>query len=293
MDSPLLASVALPIAIATIMCSLGLALTPADFRRVLVAPRGVAIGMLNLALISPLLAIAMAELFALPPELAVGLVLLGASPGGMMANLLTHLAHGDTALSITMTAISSIASVVTVPLFLGLSSDHFGAGALGDISMPGVVALVFAITIVPVGIGMTLRRRWPARVAVAYPRVRTASLVLFALVVLAAIASEYDTVAENAAEVAGAALSLNLAAMTISFAVSKLARLDNRQSTAIALELGVHNSTLAIAVGASLTSEVTIPAAVYSSFMILTGGLFARAMSRRNAAVAVAEPVEL
>ncbi len=287
MDSPLLAEVLLPVAIAAIMGSLGLALTPADFRRVLVAPRGVAIGMLNLALISPLLAFAMAELFALPPELAVGLVLLGASPGGMLANMLTHLSRGDTALSITMTAISSVASVVTVPLFLGLSSDHFGAGELGDVSMPGVVALVFAITIVPVTIGMTLRQRWPERVAVAYPRVRAGSLALFGLVVVGAIASEYDTVAENVEAVAGAAVALNLAAMTISFAISRLARLDSRQATAIALELGVHNSTLAIAVGASLASELTIPAAVYSSFMVVSGGLFAWAMSRRNVAPAL------
>jgi BASS family bile acid:Na+ symporter len=283
MDSPLLTSVLLPAAIAVIMCSLGLTLTAADFRRVLTAPRGVAIGMLNLALISPLLAFAMAELFDLPPELAVGLVLLGASPGGMMANMLTHLSRGDTALSVTMTAISSVCAAITVPLFLGLSTDHFGATGLGDVSMPGVVARVLAITIVPVAIGMELRRRRPERVAAVYPRVRRISLALFGIVVLGAIASEYDTVAESLAEVAGAALALNVAAMTISFGISKLARLDDRQSTAIALELGIHNSALAIAVGASLAATVTIPAAVYSSFMLFTGGAFAWAMSRRNA----------
>jgi bile acid:Na+ symporter, BASS family len=265
------------------MCSLGLTLTRADFRRVLVAPRGVAIGMLNLALISPLLAFAMAELFGLPPELAVGLVLLGASPGGMMANMLTHLSRGDTALSVTMTAISSIGAAITVPLFLGLSTDHFDATGLGDVSMVGVVARVFAITVVPVAIGMELRRRWPQRVAVAYPRVRRISLAMFGLVVLGAIASEYDTVAESLADVAAAALALNLAAMTVSFAIARLGRLDDRQSTAIALELGIHNSALAIAVGAALAPEVTIPAAVYSSFMLFTGGAFAWAMSRRNA----------
>ena len=291
MDSPLLASVLLPVAIATIMCSLGLALTSADFRRVVTAPRGVAIGMLNLALISPLLAFAMAELFGLSPELAVGLVLLGASPGGMMANMLTHLARGDTALSVTMTAVSSIAAVVTVPLFLGLSTDHFGADDIGGVSMPGVVALVFAITIIPVAIGMGLRQRWPDRVAVAYPRARAASLALFGIVILGAIVSEHDTVTENAADVAGAAFALNLAAMSISFATSRLARLDDRQATAIALELGVHNATLAIAVGASLASELTIPAAVYSSFMLFTGGAFAWAMSRRNMVAAAVEPV--
>ena len=264
------------------MCSLGMTLTRADFRRVLTAPRGVAIGMLNLALISPLLAFAMAELFDLPPELAVGLVLLGASPGGMMANMLTHLSRGDTALSVTMTAISSVCAAITVPLFLGLSTEHFGAD-VGDVSMVGVVARVLAITIVPVALGMELKRRWPDRVDAAYPRVKRASLSLFAIVVLAAIASEHDTVSEHITEVAGAALALNVAAMAVSFTIAKLARLDDRQSTAISLELGVHNSALAIAVGASLASDVTIPAAIYSTFMLFTGGAFAWVMSRRNA----------
>jgi BASS family bile acid:Na+ symporter len=276
------------------MFGLGLTLTRDDFRRVLVAPRGVAIGMLNLALISPLLALAMAELFDLSPQLAVGLVLLGASPGGMMANMLTHLSRGDTALSVTMTAISSVGAAITVPLFLGLSTGHFGAD-VGDPSMLGVVLRVLAITVVPVAIGMELRRRRPRQVAAAYPRVQRISLSLFAVVVLGAIASEYDTVGENLADVAGAAIALNVAAMTISFTIAKLARLDDRQSTAIALELGIHNSALAIAVGASLAPDVTIPAAVYSSFMLFTGGAFAWAMSRRNARtdeVARAEPVE-
>jgi BASS family bile acid:Na+ symporter len=262
------------------MCSLGMTLTRADFRRVFEAPRGVLIGMLNLALISPLLAFAMAELFELPPELAVGLVLLGASPGGMMANMLTHFARGDTALSVTMTAVSSVGAAITVPLFLSLSTEHFGA-SVGDPSMLGVVARVLAITILPVTIGMELRRRRGEWVESVYPRVRRVSLSLFAIVVLGAIASEHDTVREHMAEVAGAALALNVAAMSLSFAISKVARLDDRQSTAIALELGIHNSALAIAVGASLASEVTIPAAVYSSFMLFTGGAFAWVMSRR------------
>jgi len=272
--------VLLPAAIAVIMCSLGLTLTREDFRRVLVAPRGVAIGMLNLALISPLLALAMASLFDLRPELAVGLVLLGASPGGMMANMLTHLSRGDTALSVTMTAISSVGAAITVPLFLGLATSHFGAD-VGDVGMAGVVARVLAITIVPVALGMELRRRWPQRVEAVYPRVRRLSLSLFAIVVLGAIVSENDTVRESLAEVAGAALALNVTAMTLSYGISKLARLDDRQSTAIALELGIHNSALAIAVGASLAADVAIPAAVYSTFMLFTGGAFAWAMSRR------------
>lgn len=281
MDSPFLVSVLLPAAIAVIMCTLGLTLTAADFRRVLSAPRAVSIGMLNLAVISPLLALTIAELFELPPELAVGLVLLGASPGGMMANMLTHLSHGDTALSVTMTALSSVGAMITVPLFLALAGDHFGASEVGDVAITGIVLRVFAITIVPVALGMYLRRRWPLQIEAAYPRARQISLALFALVVLGAIASEHDTVAANFADVAGAALALNLTAMLLSFTISKLARLGDRQATAIALELGIHNSALAIAVGASLADELSIPAAVYSTFMLATGGLFAYTMSRR------------
>jgi BASS family bile acid:Na+ symporter len=275
-------SVLLPAAIAVIMWSLGLTLTREDFRRVLIAPRGVAIGMLNMAIISPLLALGIAELFGLSPELAVGLVLLGASPGGMMANLLTHLARGDTALSVTMTAISSVGAMITVPLFIELSASHFGAADVGDVSMLGVVGRVFAITIVPVAIGMEMRRRNRTWVEAIYPRARRIALGIFAVVVLGAIASEYDTVVENLAEVAAAALALNLAAMALSFAISKLARLGDRQATAIALELGIHNSALAIAVGATLTDDVAVPAAVYATFMLFTGGAFAWTMSRRN-----------
>jgi BASS family bile acid:Na+ symporter len=284
MDSPLLTSFLLPAAIGVIMWSLGLTLTAADFRRVLVAPRGVLIGMLNLALISPLLALGIAELFALPPELAVGLVLLGASPGGMMANMLTHLARGDTALSVTMTAISSVGAMLTVPLFIELSANHFGAGSVGEVSMFGIVARVFAITIVPVAIGMEMRRRRPEKVAAIYPRVQRIALGVFALVVGGAIVSEHDTVVESLADVAAAAIALNVAAMIVSFSISKLARLDDRQATAISLELGIHNSALAIAVGVTLAEEVAIPAAVYATFMLFTGGAFAWAMSRRNAA---------
>jgi len=284
MDSPLITSFLLPGAIAVIMWTLGLTLTRDDFRRVLIAPRGVAIGMLNLALISPLLAVLMAELFGLPPELAVGLVLLGASPGGMMANMLTHLSRGDTALSVTMTAISSLGAMITVPLFLELSANHFDATTIGDAGMLGIVARVFAITVVPVAIGMEMRRRRPARIEDLYPRAQKIALALFAVVVLGAIASEHDTVAENLADVAGAALALNLAAMSISFTISKLARLEDRQATAIALELGIHNSALAVAVGADLATDVAVPAAVYATFMLFTGGAFAWAMSRRNRA---------
>jgi bile acid:Na+ symporter, BASS family len=285
MEDSLFATLLLPVALAVIMTSLGMSLTVDDFRRVVVYPRGVSIGLANLVLISPLLAFAIAEAYSLEPALAVGLVLLGASPGGTMANLLTHLARGDTALSITITAISSLAAVVTVPLFLELATDHFGANRLDeDVSMLGVVARVLLITVIPLSFGMWLRARRPARVAAIERTFRRVALAVFAAVVVGVIVAEHERVFDNLDDVAAAAVTLNVAAMAISFAIARVARLDNRQSTAIAIELGIHNSTLAIAVGASIATVLTIPAAVYASFMFLTAGVFARVMYRRNGA---------
>ena len=285
MEAPgesVVASIVLPIGVAIIMASLGLSLTFADFRRVLLRPRGVAIGLTNLILISPLLAFATAEVFSLEAGLAVGLVLLGASPGGAMANMLTHLARGDVALSITMTAISSVGAVITVPLFLELATQRFGSGLDTDVDMPAVVARVFLITIVPLALAMTARARWPEWVEENHERVRRVALAVFVGIVIGAIAAENEIVLDNLAEVAAATIALNLAAMTVSFGVAKAARLDDRQATAIAMELGIHNASLAIAVGASIATILAIPGAVYSSFMFVSAGLFARFMYKRN-----------
>lgn len=288
MESTSLATeVLLPLGLAVIMVSLGLTLTTADFERVLTAPRGVAIGLANLLLVSPLLAFAAAEAFGLDPVLAVGLVLLGASPGGTLANLLTHLARGEVALSITMSAVSSVMAVVTMPLFLALAIVFFDASFADDsVSMLGVVAKVFAITIVPLSLGMVYRARRPERAVALEPKLKRASMAAFVFIVAGAVASEFGRVAESIVRVAPAAVALNISAMSFSFTVARLARLSDRQSTAIAMELGVHNSTLTIAVATTIAPELAIPGAVYSVFMFVTAGSFAWVMSRRNAATA-------
>jgi len=282
-DTSVFTAVALPIALAVIMISLGLELTRADFRRIFVYPKGVAIGLLNLAVIAPFLAFGIAELFDLSPVLAIGLVLLGASPGGTLANLLTHLARGDTALSVTMTALSSVGALIVVPIYLNLAANHFSGSDIGDISMLGVVVRVFFITLVPLAIGMYVRERYPRWTEERRDQVKKAALVAFVLVVIAAVVSEIDVLLDNFAAVALATLALNVAAMTVSFAVAKLARLSDRQATAISMELGIHNATLAIAVAGTINIDLAIPAAVYSGFMFVTAGLFARFMARRNA----------
>jgi BASS family bile acid:Na+ symporter len=291
-DASPFATVALPLALALIMGTLGLVLTPADFKRIFTQPRGVLIGLANLLVVSPLLAFAVAEAYGLEAAFAVGLVLLGASPGGTMANLLTHLARGDTALSISMTALSSLAAVLTVPFFLTLAVGHFDAAVADEVSMLGVVVRVFLITIVPLSLGMWLRSRDPARADRLEPRAKRVALVVFASVVVGAVASEFDTIVDHFAALAIATLTLNVAAMSISFFVSRAARLSDRQATAIAMELGIHNSTLAIAVGTSIAAVLGIPAAVYSAFMFLTAGAFARLMFHRNRTATVARPAE-
>ena len=281
-DTSAFTEVGLPIAVGVIMVSLGLELTRGDFRRIFVFPRGVAIGLLNLCLIAPFLAFGVAEVFDLAPTLAIGLVLLGASPGGTLANLLTHLAKGDTALSVTMTAISSIGALLIVPLYLGLAYDHFAGTSVEDVSMAGVVVRVFCITIIPLALGMYLRERYPEATAERKNTLKKVAFVAFIAVVVGAVASEFDVLVDNFTDVALATLALNVAAMSVSFAIAKLSRLTDRQATAISMELGIHNSTLAIAVAGTIDIDLAIPAAVYSGFMFITAGLFARYMARRN-----------
>jgi bile acid:Na+ symporter, BASS family len=289
-DTSVFTAVALPIALAVIMVSLGLELTLADFKRIFVYPKGVAIGLLNLCLIAPALAFGIAELFDLDPVLAIGLVLLGASPGGTLANLLTHLAKGDTALSVTMTALSSVGALLIVPIYLSLAAEHFSGSDIGDVSMAGVVVRVFFITLVPLSIGMYLRSRYPAGTEERKDAVKKVALGAFVLVVIGAVASEIDVVLDNFADVALATLALNVAAMSVSFAIAKAAQLSDRQATAIAMELGIHNSTLAIAVAGTIDIDLAIPAAVYSGFMFVTAGLFARYMASRNGGAGDASP---
>ena len=285
-ETPLILAIGLPIALLLIMGSLGLSLTVADFKRIATRPRGVAIGLANLFFLSPLLAFLVAELYGLEPLLAVGLVLLGSTPGGTTANLMTHLARGDTALSVSMTALSSIAAVITVPLYLGLAVAHFDAGIADDVNIAGVAIGVLAITVVPLSIGMAIRARRTAWAKANEGRAKIVAFVAFVGVVLAATATEFETLRENFAELALATLTLTLLAMGVSFTIARLARLDLRQCTAVALELGVHNATVAIAVATLIDDDLSLPAVVYSVFMYVTAGVFARALYRRNAAPA-------
>jgi len=285
--------VVLPLSLIFIMFNIGLSLTPDDFRRVVKIPRGVAVGMVNLLFVAPFLAAVVATVFNLDPVLAVGLVLLGSAPGGTMANMYTHLAKGETALSVTLTALSSVLCVITVPLYLKLADNHFGGGDLiDDVNMIGVAARVIVITLLPLIAGMIVRQKKPTWTSVRKPGLDRAALYVFVIVVVAAVVSEWGTIVDNFAKVALATLVLNVLAMGIAFGAARALRLSERASTAISLELGIHNATVAITVGNLLGDDAFIvPAGVYSLFMFTNGALFAWYMSRRNVKAAAATGV--
>ena len=295
MTSSFFATTLLPLALFVIMTGLGLSLTVADFKRLLVYPRGVVIGLTNLLLLSPLLAFLATMAYGLRPELAVGMILLGAAPGGTTANLLTHLARGDTALSVTMTALSSAVAVFTTPLFLAIATAYFlGAQTEAQLDMVRIVVRVMTITVVPLGFGMVVRAWAPGFATRAEPWVKRAALVFFVIVVGGAIYEARNEAPAMLVAVGAATLTLNLSAMTLSWFIARRAKLDLRQSTAIAIELGVHNTTLTMAVGAMIAPVYMIPGAVYGIQMILTASVFVWFIQRRNAAEVerIASPVK-
>ncbi len=285
MQGSIFTAVFMPIALGIIMLGLGLGLSLADFRRVLVYPRAVVIGLACQTLLLPFVCYAIARGFGLAPELAVGLMLLSASPGGATANLFSHLAKGDVALNVTLTATNSLLSLFTLPFIVNLSLAAFMGE---DRSIPlqfGKVIQVFAIVLVPVGLGMLIRARRPSLSTRLERPVKIASVVFLALIITAAIIKERATLASAFQAVGLAALTFNLSSMAIGYFVPRLARLPRRQATAISMEIGIHNGTLAIAVASSPllldNTAMAVPPAIYSLIMFFTAAAFATLSARR------------
>jgi len=275
----------LPIALGIIMLGLGLSLTIADFKRIVVYPKAVFVGLLCQTILLPLACFGVASAFDLPPELAVGLMLLSASPGGPTANLYSHLAHGDVALNITLTATNSILSLFTLPFIVNFAMSHFMSQTHQLPLQFAKVMEVFVIVLVPVGIGMLVHAN-AKKVAdgLAKP-VRILSAVLLVIVVAGAIAKEKAHLAGYFQQVGLAALAFNLASMGAGYFVPLLLKLPKKQAVAIGMEIGIHNGTLAIAIAQSprLLNNTTmaIPPAIYSLIMFLTAAVFGFVVSRQ------------
>ena len=245
MQASLVTSLMLPLALGVIMFGLGLGLSLDDFRRVGRYPRAVVVGLGLQILILPWVAFGLALAFRLPPELAVGLMLLAASPGGATANIYSHLARGDVALNITLTAINSALCLLTLPLILNLSLEHFlGAGQY----VPPPTRKIVEVAVVVLG-----------------------------LLIAAALAQSWQVLVAYLAAVGAACLLFNLASLGAGYLAPRALRLPHAQALAISLEIGIHNGTLAIyiALGVLANGTIAVPAAIYSVLMFFTAAVFA------------------
>lgn len=278
----------LPIALATIMFALGLTLTVGDFARVFAQPQAIAVGLLVQVLMVPLLAFLIATAMRLPPELAMGLMLLAACPSGASAGLITHLAGGKTALSISLTAITSVLAVISTPLVVDYALFHFtGTSAATDLPIAKMIRSMFLITTVPVALGMAIRHTLPALSARIEPVAGRIAVLVFLAIVVATFVDQRQVLATHITRIGPAALLLNLAVMAAGVGLAAGFGLEVRDRIAIAVEAGMQNAALGIflAVGILTIPAMAVSSVVYALLMNLTALgfiLFMRRCRRRS-----------
>ena len=276
MEGNILTEVFLPLTLAVIMLGMGLSLTVTDFKRIFIYPKAVTLGLINQLIILPLIAFSLAIFFDLNPGLAVGLMILAACPGGPTSNLISHLANGDTALSITLTAFSSLITVITIPFIVNFSISYFiPGGEQPPLNIFGTVISVLAITIIPVAIGMLIFKKSPQLARKMDRPFRIFSAVFFVVIILAAILKERENIVDYFSQIGPVALGLNVLTLAFGFFSAKALGLVAKQARTISIESGIQNGTLGITIAATLigNSEMTIPSAVYSLIMFGTAGV--------------------
>ncbi len=275
MQESILTTIFLPLALAFIMLGMGLTLTRRDFKNIVVYPKAIILGLFTQIILLPIIGFILIQFFGLSGTMAVGLMILAACPGGPTSNLITHLSRGDTALSISLTAVSSVITVVTIPLIVNYSIQFFGEE--GSITLPvgQTIVQIMGVTIIPVSIGMFLKNKFPALSLKADKPVRYASAVFFTLIILAAILKERESLPAFFAEAGPVTLILNVLTLLIGYYLAKAFFLPRAQQVSIAIESGIQNGTLGIMIAATLlkNSEMTIPIAIYSLLMFLTAAV--------------------
>jgi len=275
MQESILTSVFLPLALAFIMLGMGLSLTVKDFKNILVYPKAIVLGLANQLILLPLIGFALVMLFGLTGALAVGVMILAACPGGPTSNLVTHLSRGDLALSISLTAVSSFITILTIPLIVNFAIHQFGEE--GSVALPVLQTIVqiMGVTLVPVSIGMFLKKRFPKLAFKADKPVRIASAVFFTLIIFAAILKEREHLVEYFLLTGPVSLILNILTLVTGFLLASILLLPKRQRLTIAIESGIQNGTLGIMIAVTLlrNSEMAIPIAIYSLLMFVTAAI--------------------
>lgn len=276
MEESVLTSIVLPASLFIIMLGVGLSLVVGDFKRVVVYPKAVALGLVNQLLLLPVVAFGLAVAFQLEPVMAVGLMLIACAPGGSTSNLITYVARGDTALSITLTAISGFVVVLTIPLILVFSMDYF-MGETQEVSIPVLqtIGQIVVITVIPVVIGMLIRQFKPTFADRMEKPARIGSAVIFVVILLGVIAANVDVLREHFISLSGVTITLNVIMMSLGFGAALLLKLNQRQALSISIESGIQNGTLAIVIATSILrqGDLALPAGIYSLVMFVSGGI--------------------
>lgn len=285
MESSVLLSILLPVALGIIMFGLGLTLSLSDFSRVLIYPKAVFVGLVCQMLLLPAACFGMIKLFNLTPELSVGLILLSASPGGVTSNFYSHLAKGDVVLNITLTAVGSLVCIFTLPLIVNFSMQVFMDESRYIPLQFLKVLQIFAIILLPVSVGMFIHQRNLSLATRLQKPVKIFSILFLVALILMQVIKERNNLASYWQQTGIAVLSFNLVSLAAGFLIPRVFNIVKKQSIAISMGAGIRNGALAITIAISPSllnnSTMSIPAALYSLVMYFSAALFGYIMSHQ------------
>ncbi|MCX7554052.1 bile acid:sodium symporter family protein [Marinicella sp. S1101] len=276
MENSYLTDILLPVSLFIIMLGMGMSLVPNDFKQVVRYPKAMILGLFGQIIMLPLMALALISLLNVSPMVAVGVMIIAACPGGTSSNLISHLARGDTALSISLTACSSLLTVITIPLIISLSLEHFlSTETVIQLPVLKTIITLIVITLLPVSLGMLIRHKLPQFAIRQERKVNAFSGLFLAFLVVAIIIQQSTAVKAGLIDTGLTVFTLNLVSMFSGYLVSKVAGLNSQQATTITVEIGIQNGTLAILIATTILhqADLAIPAAIYSLAMFFSGGV--------------------
>jgi len=282
----LISNVFLPLSLAIIMLGMGMTLIPADFTRIIKYPKAILIGLTNQLVFLPIIGFSLAIIFNLNPIMAVGLMILATCPGGPTSNLITQVCKGNIALSVTLTAIASVISILTIPFILSYALEYFGSNTDVSIKLPIVdtILQIMGITVIPISIGMFIRKHKTNFAKRMEKPMRTASTVIFILVFIAVLTANADKLVDGMKAAGLVTLVLNIATMGLGYLTAKLFKLNLKNAISITIESGIQNGTLAFVIATSILNnvEMGIPTGAYAIWMFMTGGILMWQLGRRT-----------
>jgi BASS family bile acid:Na+ symporter len=267
----------LPISLAVIMFGMGLTLTIGDFVRIFIYPKAVLIGLINQIILLPIIGFSIVVVFKLSHTMATGFMILSLCPGGPTSNLITQVSRGNIGLSVTLTALTSLITVFTIPVLLSKVIAYFtgNTGLVIELPVLQTMLQILVITVIPIAIGMMIRKRNEGFALGMEKPMRTASTVLFVIIFLVIIIANKDNLAQAMKQVGLATLLLNFLAMGLGFLTSKLFGIAGNSQITITIESGIQNGTLAFVIATTILNnfEMGLPTGAYSIWMFITGGI--------------------